>query len=175
VETNLRSGLSLARAVWSTPYPYHSPQKHAESCDEDDKFPELAIPLNLMAAVLRALKKLIGTTSLLNLHTPQNTRFDFSHFAGRSLTRVFRGSSSQKIIAEGDRVYVNGKRPKFSKLLQQGGKLDLPDGFISHDEIIGARPSQIFKTNKGKPYRISFPNLDMYISSMPRKVTPVRG
>lgn len=92
-----------------------------------------------------------------------------------SPVRFSRSSIAQahSVISEGDRVYINGKRPKFSRPLQQGGKLDLPDGFILHDEIIGARPNETFKTNKGKPYRITFPNLDTYISSMPRKVTPV--
>ena len=57
--------------------------------------------------------------------------------------------------------------------MQEGGKLGLSDGFILHDEIIGARPSQTVKSDKGKSFRIEFPDLDTYVASMPRKVTPV--
>jgi hypothetical protein len=124
-----------------------------------------------MASVVKAFQKLTGTTPLQSL--PRKTRLDFSRFAGLFSSRSLVFEAKENVKLEGDRVYINGKRPKFSKPLQQGGKLDLPDGFISHDEIIGARPSQTFKTNKGKPYRITLPDLDTYISSMPRKVTPV--
>jgi tRNA A58 N-methylase Trm61 len=94
------------------------------------------------------------------------------------LVCTFPGGFSPKLTGytpEGDRVYINGKRPKFSKPLQKGGELGVRDGFISHDDIIGATPSQTLKSNRGKPYRVTFPDLDTYISSMPRKVTPVGG
>lgn len=82
--------------------------------------------------------------------------------------------SSDSNISEGDRVYINGKKPRLSKPLEKGGEFGVRDGFILHNEIIGATPSQRFVSNKGKTYQISLPDLDTYISSMPRKVTPVR-
>ncbi|ERF68748.1 hypothetical protein EPUS_07235 [Endocarpon pusillum Z07020] len=72
-------------------------------------------------------------------------------------------------------VFVDGKKPRLSNPLQEGEKLDFSNGFILHDDIIGARPGQTFKTNKGYQYRIEYPDLDTYISKVRRKVTPVYG
>jgi hypothetical protein len=123
---------------------------------------------------LHQLPKAAPSQPLVQARTRINpsTRFDFSRFAGMC-HRPLRRISSQSIVIAGDRVYVNGKRPKFSKPLQEGEKLGLRDGYILHDEIIGARPGQTVKSNRGKPYRVEIPDLDTYIASMPRKVTPV--
>lgn len=68
-------------------------------------------------------------------------------------------------------MLVDGK--KLSGPLQTNCRLELPRGYIAHNDIIGQRPRAFVATNVGQKYQITYPNLDQYISLTPRKVTPV--
>ena len=72
---------------------------------------------------------------------------------------------------EGDRVLVDGK--KLSGALHTNHRLELPRGYIAHNDIIGKPPRAFVPTNVGQKYQITYPTLDQYISLTPRKVTPV--
>ena len=72
---------------------------------------------------------------------------------------------------EGDRVLVDGK--KLSGPLHTNHRLELPRGYIAHNDIIGKPPRAFVSTNVGQKYQITYPTLDQYVSLTPRKVTPV--
>ncbi len=95
---------------------------------------------------------------------------DLTRFAGR----VLRPPNPTTLLieyTEGDRVLVDGK--KLSAPLQKNNRLELPNGYIAHNDILGQKPRALIPTNTGQKYRITSPGLDQYISLTPRKVTPV--
>ncbi|CAG8932544.1 unnamed protein product [Penicillium salamii] len=76
-------------------------------------------------------------------------------------------------VKEGDRVILHGKNPLLSKVLKKGEKLQLANGAVEHDSIIGKRPWEKVQMRKGSPVRFSFPTLEEYVSLVPRLVTPI--
>jgi tRNA (adenine57-N1/adenine58-N1)-methyltransferase len=46
-------------------------------------------------------------------------------------------------------------------------------GIISHDDIIGRSPREVIATRKGTEFRITWPTLEEYVTSVKRLVTPV--
>lgn len=95
---------------------------------------------------------------------------DLSCFAGK-FTPSIRHHSWLTCAPEGDRVLVDGK--KLSGPLQLKHRLELPRGYIAHNDIIGKRPREFIATNTGQKYQITYPDLDQYVALTPRKVTPV--
>ena len=96
---------------------------------------------------------------------------DFSIFAGKPSHAKAVPCAPLTQATEGDRVLVDGK--KLSGPLHTNHRLELPRGYISHNDIIGKPPRAFIATNVGQKYQITYPNLDQYIALTPRKVTPV--
>jgi hypothetical protein len=120
-----------------------------------------------MASVSRFLQRLFNYPKRAAGH-PVGP--DFSKFAGKLLFPKLPASSLTQTI-EGDRVLVDGK--KLSGPLHVNHRLELPRGYIAHNDIIGKLPRTFVATNIGQKYQITYPNLDQYIALTPRKVTPV--
>nr|KMM65947.1 tRNA (adenine-N(1)-)-methyltransferase [Coccidioides posadasii RMSCC 3488] len=74
---------------------------------------------------------------------------------------------------EGDVVIINGRNPLLTKALGRNKQTGVSRGVIQHNDIIGRRPRDLVKAQKGPSYRITFPTLDEYATLSPRLVTPV--
>ncbi|OJD15654.1 hypothetical protein AJ78_04115 [Emergomyces pasteurianus Ep9510] len=95
----------------------------------------------------------------------------------RSCARAYSSSrainTNFSVFQEGDRVLINTKTPILTKPLKKDERTKLPRGYIEHIEIIGKKPRDPIKANKGALYRATHPTFEDYIVRTPRLVTPV--
>ncbi|KAI5810811.1 adenine-N(1)--methyltransferase [Pyronema omphalodes] len=104
-----------------------------------------------------------------------------SQLTRRSLLRLPRltrhVSSNAPVFLESDQVWLRHVQlPDKTMLvgpLKPGKTVNGFHGIISHDDIIGRSPREVIASRKGTEFRITWPTLEEYVTSVKRLVTPV--